>query len=154
MKILLLLLGMFFASIFVGNAQTGASKIEIGNLSSPLLESLILQKINAHRSEKKLTSLKNNEALAKADIYNEHIESYWRSLIKSGMPDADLHKYKAAVQLAKAKGFAYKTSYELAQAPLEEIIERLSGDIKTKEDAAAVLGGIDKPAVTLLDCDT
>lgn len=57
------------ASIFFSirmNAQTADSPLEIGSLSAALLETLILDKINAHRQEKELGSLENDATLAKA----------------------------------------------------------------------------------------
>lgn len=51
---------------FTSQAQTASSKLEIGSLSESLLEALILEKVNAHRQEKKLPTLQNQESLAKA----------------------------------------------------------------------------------------
>lgn len=59
-----LIISIFF-SITI-NAQTASSSLEIGSLSAPLLETLILEKINAHRQEKKLDILENETTLAKA----------------------------------------------------------------------------------------
>lgn len=48
------------------NAQTPNSIVETGSLSSAYLESLILEKVNAHRQEKGLSTLENDGTLAKA----------------------------------------------------------------------------------------
>lgn len=47
-------------------AQTATSKLEVGRLSEPFLEALILEKVNAHRQEKGLGELQNEATLAKA----------------------------------------------------------------------------------------
>ncbi|MBL7681778.1 MAG: hypothetical protein JNK00_00340 [Flavipsychrobacter sp.] len=95
-----------------------------------------------------------NAALSKAHIYNEHIDAFWRSLIKTGKPDEANSKYKSAVKLAKAYGFAYKTSYELAEAPLEEVINRVAETgLDTPEIMEAVIGGVDRPTLKLSDCE-
>ncbi len=93
------------------------------------------------------------QAIAKAQVYNDHIESYWKSLIQAGSTQNDLSKYRAVVQLAKAYGFAYKSSYELAEGPIEEIINRLSNAHQSKQHAEALLGGVDKPELSISDCD-
>lgn len=59
-----LIFSVFF-SITI-NAQTANSIVETSSLSSAFLESLILEKINAHRQEKKLVLLENEPTLIKA----------------------------------------------------------------------------------------
>lgn len=93
------------------------------------------------------------EAKRRAQVYNEHIESYWKSLIKKDDTDKELHKYKSAVLLARSYGFAYKTSYELATAPTEELIERLTQSKIEKENETALLGGLDQPQLKLSQCE-
>ena len=95
------------------------------------------------------------EAHRKAAIYNDYIEDFWRSLIKSnGHADRDA-AYRAAVKLAKAHGFAYKSVAEIAKAPLEEVMERVrvaAGAIEQPQVVAAVLGGVSAPGVMLSEC--
>ncbi|MCL4677759.1 MAG: tyrosine-type recombinase/integrase [Alphaproteobacteria bacterium] len=95
------------------------------------------------------------EAHRKASIYNDYIEDFWRSLIKAnGQADRDA-AYRAAVKLAKAHGFAYKSVAEIAKAPLEEIIERVrtaAGAIEQPQIVASVLGGADAPRLMLGEC--
>lgn len=95
------------------------------------------------------------EAHRKAAIYNDYIEDFWRSLIKAnGHTDRDA-AYRAAVKLAKAHGFAYKSVAEIAKAPLEEVMERVriaAASIEQAQVIAAVLGGIDAPTMMLGDC--
>ncbi len=112
------------------------------------------------RKEVKI-SLKTRDlktAQIKANIFNDQIESFWKSLIHSNnLKDFD-QKYVAAVQLAKSYGFAYKTSEQVASSALSEITERLSktenntfGESK-KVNTEALLGGIDKPKIPLTNC--
>ena len=95
------------------------------------------------------------EAIRKAAIYNDYIEDYWRNLIKAdGSADPD-SRYRATVKLAKAHGFAYKSVAEIAKAPLEDVMERVSTahkSIEKPEIIASVLGGADKPQVLLSQC--
>ncbi|MCG8483567.1 MAG: hypothetical protein MJA31_09690 [Clostridia bacterium] len=97
-------------------------------------------------------------ALIRADIYNDQIENFWKSLIHSdNVNDLD-HKYLAAVKLAKAHGFAYRTSEEVAASALIEITQRLSKTGKSafgkseEANTEALLGGIDKPKIPLSEC--
>jgi len=95
------------------------------------------------------------EARRKAAIYNDYIEDFWRSLIKAnGKLNRDA-AYRAAVKLAKAHGFAYKSVAEIAKAPLEEVIERVrvaAGSIEQEQVVSAVLGGAEKPGLMLSTC--
>lgn len=96
-----------------------------------------------------LKTKSKNEAIVRADIYNTHIESFWKALIDTGT-EKDLNKkYLAAVSLAKAHGFAYKTTEQIAASSLNEIVARLQTDFKTKEHAEAILGAVDQPQITL-----
>lgn len=95
------------------------------------------------------------EAQRKAAIYNDYIEDFWRSLIKAnGQANRDA-AYRAAVKLAKAHGFAYKSVAEIARAPLEEVMERVrvaAGAIEQPQVVASVLGGADAPRLMLSEC--
>lgn len=95
------------------------------------------------------------EAQRKAAIYNDYIEDFWRSLIKAnGQADREA-AYRAAVKLAKAHGFAYKSVAEIARAPLEEVMERVrvaAGAIEHPQIVASVLGGADAPRMMLSEC--
>ncbi len=95
------------------------------------------------------------EAVRKASIYNDYIEDYWRSLIKTGGKSDIEAKYRAAVKLAKAHGFAYKNVVEIAKEPLEEIVERLqvaTKAIERKDTVSSVLGGSTQPEILLSTC--
>ena len=113
-----------------------------------------------HRKEVKI-SLKTKDlkiARIRADIYDDQIEGFWKSLIHADGSNDFVQKYLAAVRLAKAHGFAYKTTEQIAAASLTEITERLSN---TRESAfgrsvevntEALLGGIEKPKIPLSQC--
>ncbi len=93
-----------------------------------------------------------NQALIKAEIYSTHFENYWRSLSDSDTAQTIDEKYQAAVALAKAHGFAYKTTEQIASASLHELIERLQVASKNKEHTEAVLGAVVPPQILLSDC--
>ena len=99
-----------------------------------------------------LISLKtqsHSEAVIKAAIYNDQIENFWKALIQSGESTNIQEKYKAAVHLAKAHGFAYKSTAQIAASTLNEIVERLETDVKTEQEERALLGEIDLPHILL-----
>ena len=95
------------------------------------------------------------EATRKASIYNDYIEDYWRSLIKgNGKADPEA-KYRTAIKLAKAHGFAYKNAVDIAKEPLEEIVERLktaNKAIDKPETVSSILGGTEVPELPLSTC--
>ncbi len=93
-----------------------------------------------------------NKALLKAGIYNDHIENFWKALVNSGNADNLDEKYKAAVQLAKSYGFAYKTAEQIAQSSINEIVERITATRDNQPSVEAVLGGVDVPKIMLADC--
>ena len=72
--------------------------------------------------------------------------------MQSGSSVNRLQKYKVAVQLAKAHGFAYKTADQIAASTLDEIIGRLSTEIKTEQHAEALYGGAGEGAIQLSEC--
>lgn len=90
-----------------------------------------------------------SEARRKGAIYHDYIEEFWRALIKSGNAAGVEDRYKAALQLAKAHGFAYRTATELARnAPTDELLARLEL-VNNEAQARALLGGAPRPKVTL-----
>lgn len=102
--------------------------------------------------EKIVISLKTTnktQALLKAQIYNDHIENYWRALAQSGTAAGNKEKYKAAVRLALTHGFVYKTATQIADSQLQEILQRVSTELKTSQDEQAVLGGVEIPTITI-----
>ncbi|AXG69598.1 site-specific tyrosine recombinase XerC [Kordia sp. SMS9] len=107
-----------------------------------------------HRKEIKLALKTDNyqEAVVRANIYNEQIETFWRALLQSGKSKGSNEKYKTAVQLARAYGFTYKTADQIASSTLNEIVDRLSIDINSQQKADALLGGVQESHLKLSDC--
>ncbi|HEY9177506.1 MAG TPA: DUF6538 domain-containing protein [Flavipsychrobacter sp.] len=99
-----------------------------------------------------LKTKNKSEALIRAGIYNTHIENFWKALITSDTTSDIDKKYKAAVILAKAHGFAYKTTEQIATTTLNELVERLRVDFKTQKHTEAVLGAVEQPQILLSEC--
>lgn len=110
----------------------------------------------AHLDERReikisLKTQSHKEAMIRAAIYNDEIEKFWKALIQSGSAQNKMQKYRAAVQLAKAHGFAYRSSDQIAISALNEIIERIDKTAHQR-DEEALLGGADEDIIQLSDC--
>lgn len=92
-----------------------------------------------------------SEALVKASIFNEQIESFWQNLLTSDNGENVNEEYKSAVRLARAHGFAYKSIGQIAKADLHEIVARLSSDLEPEQKATALLGGAGESNIRLSD---
>ncbi len=93
------------------------------------------------------------EASIRATIYNDHIENFWRALVQSGSAEGINEKYQAAVKLAKAHGFAYKTTQQVTSSSLNEIIERVRLVPSDNDQVArALLGVAEQPVIHLSEC--
>ena len=99
-----------------------------------------------------LKTTNHKEALIKAEIYNNQIETFWKSLVQAGNSIGARDKYKAAVQLAKSHGFAYKTADQVAASTLDEIVNRLSVNVDSKNEVDALLGGVNQSQILLSEC--
>jgi len=93
-----------------------------------------------------------NTALLRAEIYNNQIEQFWKTLVQTGGRDNTPDKFAAVVKLARAYGFAYKTSDQIAAQPIPEIVSRISPALATAEHAEALLGGAEIPSISLSSC--
>lgn len=95
-----------------------------------------------------------NEAVVRAAVHDEQVESFWRALIQSGKSQNSQEKYKSAVRLARAYGFTYKSAVEMSVSALEEIVSRLLVDLhfKPAPNAEAILGGAGESTLQLSDC--
>ena len=89
------------------------------------------------------------DAIVKGSIYNNQIENYWKALVLAGSAHNSAEKYRATVQLAKAHGFAYKTTDQIAASTLNEIIDRLTPDIRTQHESDALMGTVKQPIIRL-----
>lgn len=106
------------------------------------------------RKEVKI-SLKTSEyqeALVRSAIYNEQLETFWSTALKSGGKDGIQSQYKNAVQIARLHGFTYKQVDQIANESIEEIVKRLSVDLNSNETVEAVLGGAGDNTLKLSDC--
>ncbi len=72
-----------------------------------------------------LKTKNEEEAKRREIIYNDYVEEFWRSLIRSGNTENFDTAYKNAIALAHAHGFAYKNATEIAQGSLGEMIQRI-----------------------------
>ncbi|WP_309385669.1 tyrosine-type recombinase/integrase [Cerasicoccus frondis] len=93
------------------------------------------------------------EATRIAAVYDAFVERYWGDLIRSGQPDARGDRFKRAVALAKANGFAYKNMADLVDGPLDDLIARLEvADGNRSEVVRAVLGNEKASTIRLSKC--
>lgn len=93
-----------------------------------------------------------------AQQLNRTLEAEWLALTNGEKPRAR-RRYDDAVLDAKALGFTYLTTPELALRPLEEILRRIerliarrTGDVP--EEVTALLGGEDRPVVRVSELKT
>lgn len=106
------------------------------------------------RKEIKISLKTNNynDALIRAQAYTQQIESFWASLVHSRSNSDFNTRYKAAVKLAQAHGFAYKSIDQIAESNISEIVDRLSTEIDSKQKAEALLGGVGESKIMLSNC--
>ena len=103
----------------------------------------------------RVTLKTDNIAIArkKRDQLEEADDLFWSALIV-GNKEAALKRYQAAVERATLNGFTYLPASELAeQAPVSELLERVEAvpDVKDVATLEAVLGGVSRPKVSLMD---
>lgn len=95
-------------------------------------------------------------AKAKEGVTWEQLVAGWEAKLAGDSADAEA-RFKAARELAEARGFRYLRAEEVAKLPLEELRDRfraVSGfrdrpDSPDMIEAAATLGGAQPPALTL-----
>jgi len=92
-------------------------------------------------------------ARAKRDVLETADDGYWAALISGTDQTVALKRYKAAVKLAEAMGFSYRTAREISErSALDEIIRRveeLAEQRTVPAIEAAVLGIPDRPVMTV-----
>lgn len=93
------------------------------------------------------------EAARLALSQNEQIEAYWKALIATCSKHSE-SQFQDAVSRARLLGFSYQPVNLLAQAPLEQIVERLQY-VKNQQfnskHVEAVLGGVEAPKIKIDD---
>ena len=100
-----------------------------------------------------LKTQSEKEAIRLSAIYDEHIEKYWRELIRSGKPDNNLEQFKSAKSLAMAHGFIYRDLAEIVNAPLPEALSRIEAASDNPQvKAPALLGTIKRSGLRLSAC--
>lgn len=98
---------------------------------------------------------KGIRAARAVDIINAATETYWRNLATGGAAEAKA-RYAEAKKKARALGFSYRTAGEIAEGPVNEILERverlLEGNrAEDEKTVAALLGGAARPELHLSD---
>lgn len=106
------------------------------------------------RKEVKISLKTENpkEAIVRATIYNDEVEEFWNALIQSENPSNVNERYKAAVQIARKNGFTYKTTSQVAESSIGDIVGRLNTDLNPKLKAEALLGGAGDNSIQLSEC--
>lgn len=96
------------------------------------------------------------EATAIARRINAETEAYWQALSAGHGtgPDGAAERYQRAVGLARTLGVAYRPAAELAAGDVSEIVRRVEllearQMTASRPAVEAVLGGADKPPVTM-----
>ncbi|MEP3895135.1 MAG: tyrosine-type recombinase/integrase [Litorimonas sp.] len=80
------------------------------------------------------------------DVWNNEVEA-WEARLAGDTADAE-KRHAAAVELAKVRGFRYMPTQDVLKLPTEAILERVEA-AKDVTDAAALLGTISKPKITV-----
>lgn len=86
------------------------------------------------------------------DAYEAADDDLWAAMAGGANPDEGRLRYQAAVKRAKAMGFTYRPSNEIANENLDTILQRvetLLSSQTSKPAISAVLGTVDKPVVKL-----
>ena len=102
--------------------------------------------------EKSLETSDRDVAELRRDGVNAATEELWRQCRKLGPNASVLARYEAAVKTAQLMGFPYKPMSELVEASDQELVARLGTVVEAPAQepvAAAVLGVVDKPALSL-----
>ncbi len=90
-------------------------------------------------------------ALAKRDALEAADDAFWASLLSGDAKEVAKQRYEAAVQRARALGYAYRSVAEIAAADDREYVNRLEAiaDGTSKTSKAALLGAIERPRITV-----
>lgn len=89
----------------------------------------------------------------KASVAWEHLIEGWEARLAGDTGDAE-RRFKAANELASARGYRYLPAAQVASLPREDLLERIeavplrNGEPDRKE-AVALLGGAERPRITV-----
>ena len=92
-------------------------------------------------------------AKVKAPLAWAQMIEAWDARLAGDSPDAE-SRLEAAKELAAMRGFRYLPAARVAKLPREELLQRIeavqtSGDAPVKTEAAAILGIVAEPAITV-----
>ncbi len=92
-------------------------------------------------------------ANAKAPMAWAQMIEAWEARLAGDSPDAE-SRFEAAKELAAARGFRYMPAARVAKLPRDELLQRIeavqtSGDAPVKTEAAAILGIVAEPPITV-----
>ncbi len=93
------------------------------------------------------------EARTKAALVWQRLEQLWQARL-DGNSDDQLERFKAAVDLASSKGFAYLPVEKVKNLPIDSLLDRIEQieghqSAPRLTDAQALLGTLGAPAITL-----
>lgn len=94
-----------------------------------------------------------SQAVKLATAENIKLENYWQALIETGKKHSDEH-YQKVMQRSSLLGFQYQPVEQLANGPINELLERLAYASQhgfTEKKVEAVLGGAEQPVIQLDD---
>ncbi len=88
-------------------------------------------------------------ARQRAALLDQHIRNYWGTLFSE--PNKAEQQYLQAIKLVRLHGLQHRTANEIASDDLGELVKRvmLTTDDANSLQTKAVLGGLDKPHLTL-----
>ncbi|CCF19074.1 Phage integrase family protein [Pseudorhizobium banfieldiae] len=88
------------------------------------------------------------------DLYEKADDDRWASMLCGEDQEAAKNRYLTAIKRAKAMGFSYQPSADLANAPLVALLERVEAILSPstpKPVVEAVMGTVSAPAATVSD---
>lgn len=90
-----------------------------------------------------------------AAVQNDAVEAFWRTLVASPGARPVEQAYRDAVNTARAHGFAYRSSIEIAEGSLRDVLDRLAAaESAGAQRGRAILGAIDRPTMLISDALT
>lgn len=107
-----------------------------------------------HRSSHVWRSLGTDsleQAERRASQVRDQLLAEWAAKASGIAPTTPADHYRRIADLAAARGYAYQTAAELADSPVELAVQRIEAATTkaSKETMAALLGGVERPAVML-----